>query len=82
MGVYGVSSTSGGLVSFFGLYSYPCASGDTSEDVYNFNVWAAVRGNGDILFPAGDSSYNSYVITESLQNVTALMDDLYRNGAR
>jgi hypothetical protein len=82
MGVYGVSTASGGQVSFFGLYSYPCAIGETSEDAFNFNVWAAVRGNGDILFPAGDSSYNTYVVTESLQNVTALMDGLYRNGAR
>lgn len=82
MGVYGVSIPKGGPVSFYGLYSYPCGSSDTSEDVWNFNVWAAVRGNGDVLFPAGDSSYNTYVITESLQNVTALMDDLYRTGAR
>ena len=82
MGVYGVSTASGGQVSFFGLYSYPCTIGETSEDAFNFNVWAAVRGNGDILFPAGDSSYNTYVITESLQNVTALMDDLYRTGVR
>ena len=80
MGVYGVSIPRGGPVSFYGLYSYPCGSTATSEDVWNFNVWAAVRGNGDILFPAGDSSYNTYVITESLQNVTALMDDLYRTG--
>jgi len=72
MGVYGGSTASGGQVSFFGLYSYPCMIGETSEDAFNFNVWAAVRGNGDILFPAGDSSYNTYVITESLQNVTAL----------
>jgi hypothetical protein len=81
MGVYGVSIPKGGPVSFYGLYSYPCGSSDTSEDVWNFNVWAAVRGNGDVLFPAGDSSYNTYVITESLQNVTARMDDLYRTGA-
>jgi hypothetical protein len=80
MGIYGVSTSSGGQISFFGLYSYPCAVGDTSEDAWNFNVWAAVRGNGDILFPAGDSSYNSYVITESVQNVTALMDGLYNAG--
>jgi len=77
MGVYGVSITSGGPVSFFGLYSYPCEAGATAEDAGNFNVWAAVRGNGDILFPAGDSSYNVYVITESVQNVTDLMDQLY-----
>ena len=80
MGVYGVSTANGGQISFFGLYSYPCAPGDTSENSWNFNVWAAVRGNGDILFPAGDSSYNSYVITETLQNVTKLMDNLYSAG--
>jgi len=80
MGVYGVSIEAGGQVSFFGLYSYPCTPGETSEDAGNFNVWAAVRGNGDILFPAGDSSYNSYVITETLQNVTKLMDNLYSAG--
>jgi hypothetical protein len=80
MGVYGVSISKGGPVSFYGLYSYPCGSSDTSEDVWNFNVWAEVRGNGDILFPAGDSSYNTYVITESLQSVAARMDDLYLAG--
>jgi hypothetical protein len=80
MGVYGVSIEAGGQVSFFGLYSYPCMPGDTSENSWNFNVWTAVRGNGDILFPAGDSSYNSYVITETLQNVTKLMDNLYSAG--
>jgi len=80
MGVYGVSTANGGQISFFGLYSYPCAPGDTSENSWNFNVWAAVRGNGDILFPAGDSSYNSYVITESVQNITKLMDNLYTAG--
>lgn len=80
MGVYGASIEAGGQVSFFGLYSYPCTPGETSEDAGNFNVWAAVRGNGDILFPAGDSTYNSYVITETLQNVTKLMDNLYSAG--
>ena len=24
------------------MYSYPCAIGETAEDVFNFNVWAAV----------------------------------------
>jgi hypothetical protein len=76
MGVYGVSTVHGGSVSYYGLNSYPCGSSDTSESVWNFNVWAAVYGN-DLPFPAGDSSYNAYVITESLQNVTTLMDQLY-----
>jgi hypothetical protein len=62
MGVYGVSIPKAGPVSFYGLYSYPCGSSDTSEDVWNFNVWAAVRGNGDVLFPAitHTSSLNRY----------------------
>jgi hypothetical protein len=76
MGVYGVSTLQGGSVNYYGLNSYPCGSSDTSESAWNFNVWAAVHGN-DIPFPAGDSSYNTYVITESLQNVTALMDALF-----
>lgn len=76
MGVYGVSTLQGGSVNYYGLNSYPCGSSDTSESVWNFNVWAAVHGN-DTPFPAGDSSYNTYVITESLQNVTTLMDHLY-----
>jgi hypothetical protein len=54
----------------------------TSEDAWNFNVWAAVRGNGDIMSSAGDSSYNSYLITESVQNVTKLMDNLYGAGIK
>jgi hypothetical protein len=32
MEVYGVSIGSGGPVSFFGLYSYPCEVGPTAED--------------------------------------------------
>ena len=81
MGVYGVSTLQGGSVNYYGLNSYPCGSSDTSESVYNFNVWAAVRGN-EVPFPAGDSSYNTYVITETLQNVTARMDDLYQAKVR
>ena len=76
MGVYGVSTLQGGSVNYYGLNSYPCGSSDTSESVWNFNVWAAVHGN-DIPFPAGESSYNTYLITESLQNVTAVMDALF-----
>ena len=81
MGVYGVGIAQGGSVNYYSLWSYPCGSSDTSESAYNFNVWAAVRGN-NTPFPAGESTYNTYIITESLPNVTALMDDLYRGGVR
>ena len=81
MGVYGVGIAQGGSVNYYSLGRYPCGSSDTSESVYNFNVWAAVRGN-NTPFPAGESTYNTYIITNSLRNVTALMDDLCRGGVR
>ncbi len=81
MGVYGVGIAQGGSVNYYALWSDPCGSRDTPESVYNFNVWAAVRGN-NTPFPAGESTYNTYIVTESLHNVTALMDDLYRGGFR
>lgn len=82
MGVYGVTTNAGGPFTFFGLYKFHCDPGNSAEDAYNFNVFGAVRGNGDILFPAGDSSYNSYLITESVGNVTRLMDELYAAGVK
>jgi hypothetical protein len=40
-------------------------------------------GNGtDVIFPAGESTYNAYLITDSVQNVTARMDHLYRLGVK
>ena len=46
-------------------------------------IRSAVFGHGnDVTFPAGESTYHVYLITESLQNVTARMDDLFRMGVR
>ena len=46
-------------------------------------IRSAVFGHGnDVMFPAGESTYHVYLITESLQNVTAKMDDLFRMGVR
>jgi len=78
MGIYGVSTRQGGWVSYYGLWSFPWDTTDTSESRYNFNVLSPVRGQGgnDDLFPAGDSTYNAYMITESVQNVVTKMNEL------
>jgi hypothetical protein len=40
-------------------------------------------GNGTgLLMPAGETKYNVYLISNSVQNVTARMDDLFRMGVR
>jgi hypothetical protein len=40
-------------------------------------------GNDNIfVFPAGESTYNTYLISDTLQNVTAQMALLYTMGAK
>jgi hypothetical protein len=39
-----------------------------------------VYGTGTV--PAGETTYNVFLITDSVQNVTARMDDLFRPGVR
>jgi len=54
-----------------------------SESASDNTAWSAVYGNGtDVLFPVGESTYNAYLISDSVQNVAARMDDLFRLGAR
>jgi hypothetical protein len=46
-------------------------------------AWSPAIGNGhDIVFRAGESTYNVYLISDTIQNVTARMDDLYTLGVR
>jgi len=81
MGIYGVSTAHGGWVGSYGLWSFPCGTTDTSESAYNFNVLSPASASG-WLFPAGESTYNAYMITESVQNVAAKMSELYALGVR
>lgn len=81
MGIYGVSTARGGWVGSYGLWSFPCGTTDTSESVYNFNVLSPASGQNS-LFPAGESTYNAYMITESVQNVVTKMNELYALGVR
>jgi hypothetical protein len=82
MGIYGVSTARGGWVGSYGLWSFPCGTTDTSESAYNFNVLSPASGQENSLFPAGDSTYNAYMITESVQNVVTKMNELYALGVR
>jgi hypothetical protein len=83
MGVYGVSPGQGGSVSFWQMFKFLCWGDGSSETASDTSAWSACYGNGnDVLFPAGDSTYNIYIITDSVQNVTARMDDLFQAGVR
>ena len=83
MGIYGVSLSQGGSLSYFAMWKFFCWGDGPSETAGDNTAWSAVYGHGDdLLFPAGKSTYNVYIITDTLQNVTARMDDLYGLGVR
>jgi hypothetical protein len=83
MGGYGVTSAQGGSVSFWQMFKFFCWGDGSSQTASDTSAWSAVYGNGnDVLFPAGDSSYNVYIITDTVQNVTARMDRLFQTGVR
>jgi len=81
MGAYGVDPSDGGSVSYFAMFQFFCWGDGPSESANDTTDWTAVRGN-NVPFPAGESTYNVYVITDSVQNVRARMDDLYSLGVR
>jgi hypothetical protein len=65
------------------MWKFFCWGDDPSESSLDNTAWSAVYGNGtDVLFPAGDSTYNIYLISNSVQNVAAKMDDLFRLEVR
>jgi hypothetical protein len=83
MGVYGVSIAHGGSLSYFAMWKFFCWGDGPSETASDTTAWSAVTGNGtDVLFPAGESTYNVYLITDSVQNVTTRMDDLFQLGVK
>jgi hypothetical protein len=83
MGVYGVNLAHGGSTTYFAMWKFYCWGDGPSESGSDNTAWSAVYGNGtDVVFPAGESTYNVYLITDSVQNVTARMDDLFQMGAR
>ena len=65
------------------MWRYFCWGDGPAETAGDNTAWSAVYGHGnDLLFLAGESTYNVYIITDTLQNVTARMDDLYALGVR
>lgn len=82
MGVYGVSVSHGGSITYFIMWKFYCWGDGPLEDASDNPAWSAVYGDGTYLFPAGESTYNVYLITDSVQNVTARMDDLFAAGVR
>ena len=83
MGVYGVSIAQAGSISYFAMWKFFCWGDGPAETASDNTAWSAVTGNGtDVLFPAGESTYNVYLITDSVQNVAARMDDLFQLGVR
>ena len=83
MGVYGVSIGQAGSVSYFAMFKFFCWGDGPSETASDTTAWSAVYGNGtDVLFPAGESTYRVYLVTDSVRNVAARMDDLFQLGVR
>jgi hypothetical protein len=83
MGVYGVNPSNGGSTTNFAMWKFDCWGDGASETASDNTAWSAVYGNGtDVLFPAGESTYHVYLITDTVQNVAARMDDLFQMGVR
>ena len=87
MGVYAVDEAHGGSASIFVIGNYICAGDGTAEDSGDSVTMFPVKGGGDgepqgIVFPAGESTYDAYIITDTVQNVVAQMDRLYAMGVK
>lgn len=83
MGIYGVNVSQGGSQTSFAMWKFNCWGDGPSETASDNTAWSAVYGNGqDVTFPAGESTYNVYLITDSVQNVAGHMDELFRMGVK
>ncbi len=87
MGVYAVDEAHGGSASIFVIGNYICYGDGTAEDSGDCVTMNPIKGGGDtepqgIVFPAGESTYNAYIITDTVQNVVAQMDRLYAMGVK
>jgi hypothetical protein len=82
MGIYGVDKSQGGSITYLAMWKFFCWGDGPGEAASDTTAWSAVTGNEDDWFPAGESTYNVYIITDTLQNVTTQMDRLYTMGVR
>jgi hypothetical protein len=79
MGEYGVNTSQGGSVDSFAIYSFLCAGSGTSESSYDTVKLDAVKSG---IFPSGDNTYNTYLMTDTVTNVAADMAQLFKAGVR
>ncbi len=77
MGSYAVSTSQGGSLTHFRLYKFFCAGDGAGEFKFDTAKWTAIR-LGSI--PSGTKTYNSWVMTGSLQGVVGLMNQLFMGG--
>lgn len=87
MGVYAVDEAHGGSASVFVIGNYICYGDGIAEGSNDCVTTNPVKGGGDkepqgIVFPAGESTYNAYIITDTVQNVATQMDRLYAMGVK
>ena len=74
LGVYAADIANGGSVTDYLLKQYPCLAGPT--DYTRLDI---IR---NAPLPAGDSAYNTYLITETLDHVHQKMRQLFLAGIR
>jgi hypothetical protein len=79
MGEYGVNTSQGGSVDSFAIYKFLCAGDGTLETSFDTVKLDAVRFG---VFPSGDNTYNTYLMTDTVANVAAHMARLFRSGVK
>ena len=87
MGVYGVDDANKGSVNYWNMGDFRCLGDGPAEAAGDTVSIAAVKGgfggnDNNFLFPAGESTYNVYLISDTLQNVTSQMDQLFAMGVK
>jgi hypothetical protein len=87
MGAYGVDDANGGSVNYFFMANFICSGDGPGESAGDTTTLGPVKGgqggeDDNFVFPAGESTYNVYLISDLLQNVTTQMDRLYTMGVR
>jgi hypothetical protein len=78
-GIYGASESKGGSITVFQLRRQYCWGDGPSERAADNNRMDAWRV-GPI--PAGESTYNTYMVTDSVEGVRQKMHQLYLMGAK
>jgi len=78
MGEYGVNTSQGGSVDSFAIYRFLCDGDGTSETSYDTVKLDAVKS---AVFPAGESTYTTYLMTDTVRNVATHMAQLFQAGA-